>query len=64
MAFIGGCGAIGIYDDCNVNNKSHTTSWDDQNASYANDTGLAGSTLLTGEKNFTVKELEIFELID
>jgi hypothetical protein len=64
MVHIGHCGAILIYDNCNVNNKSCTNFWDNVSASYANDTGLDGYTLFTGEKNFTVKELEIFELID
>jgi hypothetical protein len=64
MVWIGNGGAIVISDDCNMNNKSHTLGWDNQYSSYANDTGLDGCTLFTGEKNFTVKELEIFELID
>jgi hypothetical protein len=64
MVYIGNGGAIRIYDNCNVNNKSCMNYWDKENASYANDTGLDGHTLFTGEKNFTVKELEIFELTD
>jgi hypothetical protein len=64
MIWIGNTAAICISDGCNVNNKSCTATWDIQSASYANDTGLDGCTLFTGEKNFTVKELEIFELID
>jgi hypothetical protein len=29
---------------------------------YANDTGIAGNIVLTGEEQFTVKEIEVFEV--
>jgi hypothetical protein len=64
MVHIGNGGAIHIKDNCNVNNSSYMNYWTHVNASYVNDTGLDGHTLFTGEKNFIVKELEIFELID
>jgi hypothetical protein len=62
MVWFGSSGAIGILDNCNVNNNSHNNGFGDQNSSFVNDTGLSGSTLFTGENNFTVKELEIFEV--
>jgi hypothetical protein len=31
--------------------------------SYANDTGIDGKQVLTGAYNFTVKEIEVFEVI-
>jgi hypothetical protein len=64
LMWIGWSGSIVIYDNCNINTKSCTGYWDTDQSSYANDTGLDGNTLFAGEKNFTVKELEIFELID
>jgi hypothetical protein len=62
LVWFGNAGCIGIPDDCNENNNSHTNGYSLEKPTYANDTGLPGSTLFTGEKNFTVKELEIFEV--
>jgi hypothetical protein len=30
---------------------------------YANDTGISGNQVLTGAKEFTVKEVEVFEVV-
>jgi hypothetical protein len=30
---------------------------------YINDTGIAGDQVLTGARNFTVDEIEVFEVI-
>jgi hypothetical protein len=52
-------GGIGVCDNCNTN-----ISWNYLSSSYANDTGLAGRTVLTGSNFFTVKEIEVFEIAD
>jgi hypothetical protein len=62
MVWFGNGGFIGIYEDCNVNCNSHNKAFNISPPTYVNDTGLPGSTLFTGEQNYTVKELEIFEL--
>jgi hypothetical protein len=43
-----------VSDDCDVKPESR----------YANDTGLDGALILTGSQNFTVREIEVFELTD
>jgi hypothetical protein len=64
LIWFGANGAIHIAVGCNQNNTSHTDGWGCLYETYANDTGIDGLILFTGERNFTVKELEIFELID
>jgi hypothetical protein len=51
---------IGVFDNCNANADNGS----DLGGSYANDTGLRGETVLTGSYNFTVKEIEVFEIAD
>jgi hypothetical protein len=63
MVWFGISGAIAIFDNCNVNNNSHNRGFGISQPSFVNDTGLPGSTLFTGEEYFTVKELEIFEIL-
>jgi hypothetical protein len=62
MVWFGYCGCIAISPDCNVNSKSHNKGFGLDQPTYVNDTGLPGSTLFTGEQNYVVKELEIFEI--
>jgi hypothetical protein len=64
LIWFGNGGAIGISAGCTTNNQSHNTGFGHSNGSYENDTGLNGPTFFTGESNYTVKDLEIFELID
>jgi hypothetical protein len=45
---------------CNGNTSNDTYLGD----ASANDTGLAGNQVFTGERNFTVKEIEVFALND
>jgi hypothetical protein len=52
---------IGVYDNCNANALSITLLF---GGSYANHTGLDGRTFFTGSTNFTVKEIEVFEIAD
>jgi hypothetical protein len=51
---------ICVYDNCNA----YTLSCTCLGESYANDTDLDGKTFLTGPGNFTVKEIEVFEITD
>jgi hypothetical protein len=55
------CSDIRIYDNCNANTDSWASHFGE---SYANDTGLDGRTFFTGSDNFTVKEIEVFEITD
>jgi hypothetical protein len=64
LAYFGQGGGISLYEGCNVNTTSNNCGWGRQDATYVNDTDFNSCTLFTGETNFTVKELEIFELID
>jgi hypothetical protein len=48
-------------DNCNTNT---TDSWSSLGNIYRNDTRLDGDTVLTGSRNFTVKEIEAFEIAD
>jgi hypothetical protein len=51
---------IGVSNDCN----SNTSNGSCLGGSYVNDTGLHGKKVLTGSKYFTMKEIEIFEIIN
>jgi hypothetical protein len=50
---------INVYDNCNAEPISDT--W--LGIAYTNDTGIPGTTVLTGEDAFTVSEIEVFEVI-
>jgi hypothetical protein len=52
---------ICVSDHCNANARSHTFCF---GRSYANDTRLDGRTFLTGSDDFTVKEIEVFEIAE
>jgi hypothetical protein len=52
---------IYVSDNCNANTGSCTNIFGDY---YANDTGRDGKTFFTGSWNFTVKEIEVFEITD
>jgi hypothetical protein len=57
-----GCDIL-VRDNCNTNRNSYTavgTNWNDR--VYANDTTF--KDFLTGAGNFTVKEIEVFEIAD
>jgi hypothetical protein len=56
----GGGNGIQVADGCNNNTNSYTS----LSTSYANDTGIAGNQFFTGEHNFTVKEIEVFQVSD
>jgi hypothetical protein len=51
---------LSITSQCNC----HTSSYSNLGGTYRNDTGLAGNTVLTGGYNFTVKEMEVFEVVE
>jgi hypothetical protein len=60
------CGpAFGSQCDLYVSNECHTSrkSYSFLGDVYANDTRFSGSVVLTGAKNFTVEEIEVFEVI-
>jgi hypothetical protein len=48
-----------IEDACQANGSNHSS----LGHCYANDTGIEGDLVLTGERAFTVKEIEVFEVI-
>jgi hypothetical protein len=50
---------LGIADQC----QNSSGSWSNLGVGYINDTGIDGKNVLTGSYNFTVKEIEVFELI-
>jgi hypothetical protein len=52
---------IGIANDCNTNNTSFA---DDFGLTYINDTGVRGGKFFTGQENFRVNEIEVFEITD
>jgi hypothetical protein len=56
----GGGPDIIISNECNSNERNHTRSFGD---TYQNTTGLDSSTFFNGNKNFTVKEIEVFEIV-
>jgi hypothetical protein len=43
--------------------QSSGSSFSNVGSGYVNDTGIAGNQVLTGSFNFTVKEIEVFEVI-
>jgi hypothetical protein len=47
---------IDVADSCNENTYSSTN----LGCSYTNDTGIDGNQVFTGERNFQVKEIEVF----
>jgi hypothetical protein len=49
---------ICVYDACNTNTSNYTA----LGGSYANDTGIDGKEVFTGEYHFTVKEIEVFTI--
>jgi hypothetical protein len=51
---------VGVYDNCNVNTRSCSS----LGHTYAIDTGRDGKTVLTDSFEFTVKEIEVFEIAD
>jgi hypothetical protein len=51
---------IRISDHCNANTSSYSYLAE----CCANDTGLSPRTVLTGSYHFTVKKIEVFEIID
>jgi hypothetical protein len=63
LVWIGWCGAIAIPDPGNVPSGSHNKGLNSRDSTFKNPTGLNGETIFTGSDTFTVKELEIFELI-
>jgi hypothetical protein len=56
----GGGSDIYVADGCNNNTSSYTN----LGHSYTNDTGIAQTQFFTGERNFTVKEIEVFQVSD
>jgi hypothetical protein len=52
---------ICVSANCNANTASYTCLI---GGSYANDTGLAANTFVTGSGYFEVKEIEVFETTD
>jgi hypothetical protein len=63
MVWFGYSGAIGIFPNCDKDSRGTNAGLGVHRPTYLNDTGRDGPTLFTGEKNFTVKELEIFTVI-
>jgi hypothetical protein len=51
---------IRVSDHCNENSKSDSY----LGSSYTNDTGLDGKTFFTGSRQFQVKEIEVFEVVE
>jgi hypothetical protein len=49
---------IAVYDNCNTSTSNYTN----LGGSYANDTGIDGKLVFTGEYHFTVKEIEVFTI--
>jgi hypothetical protein len=64
LLYYGYNGCISIYPGCNSNASSNNGGWNEQNATYENPTGIEGTKLFTGDTNYTLKELEVFELVD
>jgi hypothetical protein len=58
--FGGGCDLF-ISDCCDSNEKSYTKTFGD---TYENTTRMDGKTFFTGDRFFTVKELEVFEVFE
>jgi hypothetical protein len=51
---------IKVADSCNQNNSSYTNLGN----GYANDTGIDGKQVFTGEQYFKVKEIEVFTITE
>jgi hypothetical protein len=49
-----------VYNQCNLVNHSSVNLGN----SYRNDSGLAGTAVLTGAQKFTVQEIEVFEMVN
>jgi hypothetical protein len=50
---------IAVYDNCNTSTSNYTN----LGGAYVNDTGIDGKQVFTGEYNFTVKDIEVFQII-
>jgi hypothetical protein len=48
-----------VYDEC----QSSANNYSQLGTTYVNDTGIPGDQVLTGSHNFTVKEIEVFEVM-
>jgi hypothetical protein len=55
--FGNGCDIV-VWNGCNANTNSNSNF----GTGYVNDTGIAGNQVFTGERNFTVKEIEVFAI--
>jgi hypothetical protein len=49
---------IRVDDNCNTSTSQYTN----LGGSYVNDTGIVGKQVFTGEQNFTVKDIEVFQI--
>jgi hypothetical protein len=49
-----------VADSCNQNTNSYTNPGGD----YVNDTGIDRAQVFTGQRNFTVKDIEVFSITD
>jgi hypothetical protein len=47
---------IRVADGCNANSNSFTN----LGTTFTNDTGIDGTRVFTGERHFTVKDIEVF----
>jgi hypothetical protein len=56
-----GCSCICVFNNCNRNTNSHTKYFGDE---YDSVSGGREGDFLTGAENFTVKEIEVFEIAD
>jgi hypothetical protein len=57
LLFAGPCDMC-VYDNCNTSTNNFTY----HGGSYVNDTGIDGQLVFNGERNFTVKEIEVFTI--
>jgi hypothetical protein len=57
--------AFGNGTELRVCNESRSSNQSSSNAwkAYINDTGIQGEAVFTGARNFTVDEIEVFEII-
>jgi hypothetical protein len=55
-----GFGDMYVLDNCNANTHSFTL----LGGAYTNDTGLDGEKVLTGSRDFQVREIEVFQITD
>jgi hypothetical protein len=49
---------LAVRDHCQNANVNYSN----LGVSYANDTGIAGTQVLTGSERYTVKEIEVFQV--